>query len=74
MAEWVVFQIPADFQLSSLDGQKLNLATKELQNVGNGKLLVSQAASDHILPLREKKGKLRVAGKLTKSVQIIKSR
>jgi len=52
----------------------LDLGARDVQNFTSGKFLVSQASSDHVLPLREKKGKLRVAGKLTRSVQIIKSK
>jgi len=72
MSEWVLFQLPADFPLSSLDGQKVDLGKQGLQSVGNSKVLVTATASDHVLPLREKKGKLKVAGSLTKSIQVIK--
>jgi hypothetical protein len=74
MGEWVLFQLPADFQLSELDGKKLSLSQQGLQNAGNFKMLATQVPSDHILPLREKKGKIKVAGSLTRSVQVVKTK
>ena len=72
MAEWVLFQFPEDVSLSALDGQQLNLADYSVQNVGDCKVLITQTSSDHVLPLREKKGKLRVAGSLSRSAQVLK--
>ena len=72
MSEWVLFQLPADLPLSSLDGKKVVLNNIGLQELGNCKVMVSANPSDHLLPLREKKGKLKVAGSLTRSVQVLK--
>ena len=74
MSEWVLFQLPPDLQLSSLDGKKISMKLEGLQEVGNLKVLMTNAASDHVLPLKEKKGKLKVAGNFRKSVQVIKSK
>ena len=72
MSEWVLFQLPTDVPLTALDGKTLVLNSKGLQDLGGCKVMVSANPSDHVLPLRAKKGKLKVAGSLTRSVQVLK--
>ena len=73
MGEWILFQLPVDMPLAMLEGVSLNLDGKGVQSAGVVDALVRGGSLDHMLPLKDKKGKLKVGGKLIKSVQIVKA-
>ncbi len=68
---WVLIQYPANFELSSLNGVQLDLDTQDVQQTEVATVLVTPPAAELVFPLKEKSGKLRVAGTFGRSIQVV---
>ena len=71
--EWFLFQLPAEVSLTTLHGQQIDLEANPLQKLNGVEVLVTQPPSNHMFPLKDKKGKIKIAGKFTKSLQVLKT-
>ena len=72
-SQYILFQYPADFDVSRLHNLQIDLETEELQPTAVGQLLVSPPTSnEQIFPLKEhSNGKLKIAGSFAKCVQVL---